>query len=85
MERMQIQFTALQAERLREQARQRGVSIATLVREAVDVALRDAALQSPSQGERWTRSRAAAGRFAGSRREAASELHDEDPDEVYGS
>jgi hypothetical protein len=84
MERMQVQFTPAQAERLRERARQRGVSIATLVREAVDAALRDA-LQGPSPADRWARSRAAVGRYAGVRHEAVSELHDQELDEAYRS
>jgi hypothetical protein len=51
MKRLQIQFTSAQADRLRDQARQRGVSIAAVVREAVDAAFRDAAL-APSQADR---------------------------------
>ena len=82
MKRLQIQFTSAQADRLRKKARQRGVSIAALVREAVDVAFRDAAL-APSQADRWKRSRAAVGRFGSGRPDPVSERHDEYLEEMY--
>jgi post-segregation antitoxin (ccd killing protein) len=84
MERLQIQLTPAQANRLREQARLRGVSMAALVREAVDAALRDA-LQAPTAEERWRRSRAAVGRFGSGTTEPVSERHDEYLEEIYGS
>jgi len=84
MERLQIQLTSAQADRLREQARQRGVPVAALVREAVDAAFRDA-LRTPSLADRWARSRAAVGRFGSSRSEPVSERHDDHLDEIYRS
>jgi post-segregation antitoxin (ccd killing protein) len=84
MKRLQIQFTSAQTDRLREQARQRGVSIAALVREAVDAAFRDAALV-PSQADRWKRSRAAIGRYGSGRPDPVSERHDEYLEEIYRS
>jgi hypothetical protein len=84
MERVQIQLTSAQANRLREQARQRGISVAALVREAVDVAFRDA-LQAPSMEQRWRRSRAAVGRYGSGTSDPVSERHDEYLDEIYHS
>jgi len=84
MERLQIQVTSAQADRLREQARQRGVSVAALVREAVDAAFRDA-LRPSSPADRWTRSRAAVGRYGSGRPDPVSERHDEYLDEIYRS
>ena len=82
MERMQVQLTRAQADRLRDQARQRGVSIAALIREAVDAAFRDA-LQAPSMEQRWRRSRAAVGRYGSGSSEPVSERHDNYLDEIY--
>lgn len=84
MKRLQIRFTSAQADRLREQARRRGVSIAALVREAVDAAFRDAP-RAPSQADRWKRSRAAAGRYGSGRPDAVSERHDEHLEQIYRS
>jgi hypothetical protein len=84
MERLQIQMTSAQADRLREQARQRGVSVAALVREAVDAAFRDA-LRIPSPAERWMRSRAAVGRYGSGKPDPVSDRHDEYLDEIYRS
>lgn len=84
MERLQIQVTTAQAGRLRERAKQRGVSIATLVREAVDAAFRDA-LWVPSPADRWQRSRAAVGRYASGSVGVASERHDEYLEDIYRS
>jgi hypothetical protein len=84
MERLQVQLTRAQADRLREQARLRGVSIAALVRESVDAAFRDA-LQAPSLEDRWRRSRAAVGRYGSGTSDPVSERHDEYLDEIYGS
>jgi hypothetical protein len=84
MERLQVQLTRAQADRLREQARLRGVSIAALVRESVDAAFRDA-LQAPSPEDRWRRSRAAVGRYGSGTSDPVSERHDEYLDEIYGS
>lgn len=82
MKRLQIRFTSAQADRLREQARQRGVSIAALVREAVDAAFRDGPL-APSQADRWKRSRAAVGRFGSGWLDPVGECHDEYLEEIY--
>jgi hypothetical protein len=84
MERIQIQVTSVQADRLREQAAQRGISIAALVREAIDAAFRDA-LRAPSQADRWKRSRAAVGRYGSGKPGSVSERHDEYLEEIYRS
>ena len=60
MERTQISLEPAQAERLRALARQRGVSMAHLVREAVDQVY-GSAVVPPSLGERWERAIAAVG------------------------
>ena len=62
MVRMQIQFTEVEVEALRSEASQRNVSIAAVVREAVDESL----LRRPagvSLDERKRRAKAACGRF----------------------
>lgn len=84
MERMQIQLTSEQAELLRERARQRRMSTAAFVREAVDAALRDL---SGVHGidERWRRSRAAVGRFASGGPNRVSEDHDRELEDIYRS
>jgi hypothetical protein len=84
MERMQIQLTRAQASRLRERARQRGVSIAELVREAVDSAFLEG-VQAHALADRWGRSRAAVGRYGSGRSDPVSERHDEYLDEIYRS
>jgi hypothetical protein len=84
MERLQIQVTSAQADRLREQAKQRGVSVAALVRDAVDAAFRNALL-TPSPADRWARSRAAVGRYGSGSVDPVSERHDEYLDEIYRS
>jgi hypothetical protein len=82
MERMQIQLTSQQAELLRERARQRRMSTAAVVREAVDAALRDL---SGVQGtdERWRRSRAAIGQFGSGEPNRVSEDHDRALEDIY--
>jgi hypothetical protein len=84
MERMQIQLTSEQAELLRERARQRKMSTAAVVREAVDAALRDL---SGVQGidERWRRSRSAIGRFRSGEPNRVSEDHDRELEDIYRS
>jgi hypothetical protein len=84
MERMQIQLTSEQAERLRERARQRRMSTAAVVREAVDSALRDLSGVLSSE-ERWRRSRAAVGRFGSGSPNSVSEDHDRELEDIYGS
>lgn len=58
MERTIVQFEAEQLAALRALARERGVSVAALVREAVD-----ALLSARSKDEAWERAMRAAGRF----------------------
>jgi len=57
MVRMQIQFTEEQTSELRYQARSRGISIAALVREAVDHELS----RRETHAEAWARALAAVG------------------------
>jgi Ribbon-helix-helix protein, copG family len=84
MERLQIQLTSEQADRLRERARQRRMSASAVVREAVDSALRDVSTVLSSE-ERWRRSRAVAGRFGSGSPERASEDHDRHLEDIYRS
>lgn len=72
MVRMQIQFTEEQTAELRYQARRRGVSIAALVREAVDRELS----RRESHTEAWARALAAVGAGRGDGTNAG-ERHDE--------
>lgn len=71
MVRMQIQLTDAQAERLRRVARNRGVSIASLVREAVDRSLAG----GDPKAEAWQRALTVMGAFAGPGGSVATE-HD---------
>jgi len=84
MERMQIQLTSEQAEKLRERARQRRMSTAAVVREAVDAALRDLAGVQGVE-DRWKRSRAAVGRFGSGEPARVSEDHDRELEDIYRS
>jgi hypothetical protein len=84
MERLQIQLTSEQAHRLRDRARQRRMSTAAVVREAVDSALRDLSGGS-SSGARWQRSRAAVGRFGSGSPNRVSEDHDQHLEDIYRS
>lgn len=61
MVRMQVQFTEEQAQRLRQIARSRGVSIALVVREAVDAALTG----RNQRRDTWERTLAVLGKFKG--------------------
>jgi hypothetical protein len=63
MIRMQIQFTETEVEALRSEASQRNVSIAAVVREAVDERLSRGRRQAP-RDERARRALAAVGRFS---------------------
>jgi hypothetical protein len=63
MVRMQIQFTEAEVEALRSEASQRNVSIAAVVREAVDERLSRGRRQ-PSRDELARRALAAVGRFS---------------------
>ncbi|HXF56157.1 MAG TPA: ribbon-helix-helix protein, CopG family [Actinomycetota bacterium] len=70
MLRMQVQFTEEQAEALRREARRRGVSVAAVVRQAVD-----AALGAGEEEACWRRAMAVVGSFADDERNVARE-HD---------
>jgi predicted DNA-binding protein len=84
MQRLQIQLTSEQADRLRELARQRRQSTAAVVREAVDSALRDLA-GGMSNAERWRRSRGVVGKFRSGSHDPVSVDHDRYLDDVYRS
>jgi hypothetical protein len=56
MERTQISLTAEQGARLRRIAQRRGVSMASLIRDAVDS-------DAPDRAEQWRRAMAAVGAF----------------------
>jgi post-segregation antitoxin (ccd killing protein) len=79
MVRMQIQFTEEQQAELRYQARQRGISISALVREAVDRELS----RRESQDEAWERALAAIGKYRGGPPYNVAENHDEHLAEAY--
>jgi predicted DNA-binding protein len=84
MQRLQIQLTSEQVDRLRERARQRRMSTAAVVREAVDAALRDMSA-GLSSGERLQRSRAVVGRFSSGGPDQVSEDHDRHLEDIYRS
>lgn len=84
MERVQVQLPREWAGRLRQLARERGISVAALVREAVDRALSEP-LQPVTVDERWRRSLAVAGRYRSGSREPVSTEHDRYLDEIYRS
>ena len=77
MERTQVSLTQDQLAALRQRARERGVSLAALVREAVDSLLR-----SDRPGDKVARSLAAVGRYH-SEPENVAEEHDRFLDEIY--
>jgi predicted DNA-binding ribbon-helix-helix protein len=83
MERTQISLEHEQAERLRRLARERGVSMAHLVREAVDRTY-GSALASPTRAELWERALSAVSSGASGLADVA-ESHDAYLDEIYGS
>ena len=82
MERTQISLEPEQAERLRRIARERGVSMAHLIREAVDAAYGPGA--PDSREALWERAWSAVGCGHGDGASAARE-HDRYLDENYGS
>ena len=84
MQRLQIQLTSEQADRLRDRARRRKMSTAAVVREIVDAALRDLSEGSSTQ-ERWRRSVAAVGRFGSGAPNRVSEDHDRYLEDIYRS
>jgi len=79
MVRTQIQLTEDQAEQLKELARRMDVSMAELVRRAVDKILSDA-----DQREKWRRASTAIGRWRDTDSDVA-ERHDTYLDDAYGS
>jgi hypothetical protein len=82
MERTQISLEPEQAERLRRLARERGVSMAHLIREAVDAAYGPDA--PDSREALWARAWSAVG-CASSGLGDVAEDHDRYLDEIYGS
>ncbi|MDR7522812.1 MAG: CopG family transcriptional regulator [Armatimonadota bacterium] len=82
MKRTQVQLTEGQMRRLRELAAERGVSMAELIREAVDVLVRSAG-DIPWE-ERRRRAIQAVGRFASGHRDI-SVKHDEYLEAAYQS
>jgi ribbon-helix-helix CopG family protein len=84
MQRVQIQLTSEQADRLRERARQRRLSTAAIVREAVDSALRDLAGTMTNQ-ERWQRSRSVVGKYRSGSPDPVSSEHDRYLEDIYRS
>lgn len=83
MERTQISLEPEQAERLRRLAKDRGVSMAHLIREAVDRTY-GTALAPPTRAELWERALSAIGCGHGDGANV-SENHDEYLDEIYAS
>lgn len=80
MIRTQIQLTEEQLERLRRLAAERGISLAELVRQSVDVFVRTQNLVDPEDQRR--RALQAAGRFRSGRRDLAGQ-HDRYLTEAY--
>ena len=81
MIRTQIQLTEEQARRLRRVARERGISMAEMIRRCVDKGLGD---QAPSRSESYARASELLGRFPD--REEAPDLateHDRFLEEVF--
>ncbi len=83
MERTQISLEPEQAERLRRLAKERGVSMAHLIREAVDRTY-GTALAPPTREELVRRALSAVG-CARSGLGDVAERHDDYLDEIYGS
>jgi predicted DNA-binding ribbon-helix-helix protein len=83
MERTQISLEPKQAQRLRQLAAMRGVSMAHLIREAVDRTY-GSALAPPTRAELVERARSAVG-CGHSGLADISERHDDYLDEIYGS
>jgi predicted transcriptional regulator len=83
MERTQISLEPEQAERLRRLAKEREVSMAHLIREAVDRTY-GTALAPPTRAELWERAQSAIG-CGHSGLGDVSERHDDYLDEIYAS
>jgi predicted DNA-binding protein len=79
MVRIQLQLSDEQAERLRRVAADRGVSLAAVIREAVEALVHD---DDPSAGEQ-ERALAVVGRFSSGRRDVSCE-HDRDLVDAFG-
>lgn len=84
MERIHVQLTPAQADRLRGLARQRRVSMAALIRQAVDRALQEA-LYPLSASEQWERSRSSVGRYTSGSPSRPGEDHDRYLEDIYRS
>ena len=82
MERTQISLDPEQADRLRRLAQERGVSMAHLIREAVDTVY-GGVVAPPSHGERLERALAAVGCASSGLGDLAAN-HDAYLDEAYG-
>ena len=82
MERTQISLEAEQADRLRRLARQQGVSMAHLIREAVERTYGPDAAGSTETA--WARAQRAIGRGHSGQNDVARD-HDRYLDEIYGS
>jgi hypothetical protein len=81
MVRTQIQLTELQARRLRAQARERGVSLAEMIRRCVEKALAD---EAPDRAALYDRAAQRIGRFVD--RQAARDVstrHDQYLDKAF--
>ena len=82
MERTQISLEPEQADRLRRLAAERGVSMAHLIREAVDRT--HGSVLAPTRAELWARALSAVGCGHGDGGNV-SENHDDYLDEIYAS
>ncbi len=83
MERTQISLEPEQADLLRRLAQERGVSMAHLIRDAVDQAYGSVAAP-PSRDERWERAMDAVGCGASGLSDVSAQ-HDDHLAEIYGS
>ena len=83
MERTQISLDPVQADLLRRLAQERGVSMAHLIREAVDTVY-GGSLAPPSRAELWERARSAVGSASSGLGDLAAD-HDAYLDEAYGA
>lgn len=77
MIRTQIQLTEEQAARLKLVAGERGISMAALIREAVE-----AVVTGSERERRWQRARESVGAFSSGRRDLAGD-HDRELAEIY--
>jgi hypothetical protein len=82
MVRTQIQLTEEQAKEVRRIARARRVSVAELIREAVDDVIRSGAGVAAGEGERGRRALNAVGQFNSGKRDGSRE-HDNDLSEAF--